>query len=390
MATVKFLESGTDATQDLSFFANTATSNGTIASATDRVHTGTSSLKSNVTIANGKGVAQSPDGTIQDAGAVISVWVNFSTVAPSVLTGFLLAVKASAGSGVLGIGLNTNGTLQIKGSGTTGKNGSTVLLANTWYRITLRYIITATNNWSATAYINGVSEISTGNADGTLGVSVTSAAMFGIINSTVFASVSSVMSVWYDDIYINNDTTNTDPGNILVTAKRPFANGTTNGFTTQIGAGGSGYGSGHAPQVNEQPLSQTNGWSVIVVASPITEEYNVENAATGDVSITGATILGVMGWIFCKSSLTEADSIVVDGTSTVLSVTSTAALFTQLSPNPTTYPASTGTDIGMVTNSTAATASLYECGILIAYVPAVVVNNPGNTIKFLMLMGLGT
>ena len=58
--------------------------------------------------------------------------------------------------------------------------------------------------------------------------------------------------------------TSLDPGAILVTAKRPFTNGTTeDGFTTQIGASGSGYGSGHTPQVNERPLSQTNGWSVI-------------------------------------------------------------------------------------------------------------------------------
>ncbi|WP_323162301.1 hypothetical protein, partial [Pseudomonas fluorescens] len=73
----------------------------------------------------------------------------------------------------------------------------------------------------------------------------------------------------------------TDPGNIWVAAKRPNANGTTNGFTTQIGSGGSGYGSGHSPQVNERALSTTNGWSMVGAGAAVTEEYNIESKSTG-------------------------------------------------------------------------------------------------------------
>ena len=48
---------------------------------------------------------------------------------------------------------------------------------------------------------------------------------------------------------------------------------------------------------------------------------------------------------------------------------STPALFTQNSATPSVYPAGTGTDIGLITNTTAATAKLYGAGILIAFIP---------------------
>ena len=371
MATVVFLEPGTDATQDLSLFAATNTGgNATIAADSSQQHTGSYSIKAGTTTSGLAGVLT--NSILGNAGGCISTWVRFDTI-PSNGVGFLGVTASSVGSGqpILEIVLAPSGKLIVFGNNFgVSALGTTVLSVNTWYRITFAWAITSTSVWSSTVYINGVSELTPSNADvGTLASIGVAYAEWG---HNIDNGNTQVMNWWFDDLYIDNRTDKSDPGNILVTAKRPFANGTTNGFTTQIGAGGSGYGSGHTPQVNERPLSQTNGWSILVAGSAITEEYNIEGVSVGDVDLTSATIVGVMGWLWAKSSLTETDQIIVDGTTTNVSVTSTPAAFLQVSPNPTTYPAGTGSDIGMKTNTTAATASLYECGILIAYIAAVV------------------
>src|SRR6185436_9856514 len=124
------------------------------------------------------------------------------------------------------------------------------------------------------------------------------------------------------DHYVDSSASLTDTGNIWVTAKRPNANGTTNGFTTQIGSGGSGYGTGHSPQVNERVLSTTNGWSMVGAGSAVTEEYNIESAAAGDIDISSANYVDVMGWVYASSLVNETASIIVNGVSSNISLTS--------------------------------------------------------------------
>ena len=51
-------------------------------------------------------------------------------------------------------------------------------------------------------------------------------------------------------------------------------------------------------------------------------------------------------------------------------------MFTKIAGSST-YPAGTGTDIGIVTATTATTVSLYEAGIMVAYIPAVATTNAG-------------
>jgi len=375
MPTVTFLESGGDATQDQSFWPlgwNSSSpgnegsdGNGALTLDSSQSHTGSRSIKSTTTATNSQAYVVTPNGVVVDAGAAISFWVRFSTVSPSVKTSFCILEQASDGPSVFGIGLNTNTGSNV--------NGSTTLSATTWYRITISYFITSVSNWAAKVYINGVLEFTmnnlvNSNLFGSMGT--TGCVVFGQDNIGTAFPNGAIMSVWFDDIYIDNRTDQSDPGNISVTAKRPFANGTTNGFSTT--GTPSGYGSGHASYVNgNYPVGSdtTTYVSVVVIASAITEEFNIEGSTVGDVSLSGATIKGVQGWIFASSTLTETDKILVDGTQTSISVTSTPTLFTQNSPNPTTYPAGTGTDIGMVTNTTAATAKLFGAGILIAYIP---------------------
>lgn len=152
-----------------------------------------------------------------------------------------------------------------------------------------------------------------------------------------------------------------------------FLIGTTNGFTTQIGAGGSGYGSGHSPQVNERALSTTNGWSMVGAGSAVTEEYNIENIATGDTNLTGATIVDWLGWASMSSLVGETVQMVVGGANFAQAITSTATLYTKMKGS-TTYPVGTGTDIGITTDTSLTTVSLYECGIIVAYIPVATSN----------------
>lgn len=387
MATVTFLEPGMDATQDGSLFAGLNLSAGaTAAYDSTQSHDGPGSIKIVIDLAGHNASPYTPDGAVADAGGCISAWYRFSTVTPATITDFMLNLTSANGSGIMGVALNTNGTLRFCNHAATAVSGGTTLSANTWYRICMSYTNASTSTWAAKIYINGVLEINSnaagqGNGDRT-GIACTS---FGV-NGTSVDSFSSpaVITMWIDSMYIDNRTDLTDCGNISVTAKRPFSNGTTNGFTTQIGAGGSGYGSGHAPQVNERPLSLTNGWSMVGAGSAITEEYTIEGASVGDVDISTATIKDFMGWVDVKALVAETGNIIVGGVNSNISVTTAAKVFTKVAGSST-YPTG-GTDIGVTTSTTVTTFSLYECGIVVAYTPAVV---SAVTFSTLMMMGVG-
>lgn len=364
---VTFLEPGSAATQDLSFFTASAVNNGTVATDT----TGGRNIKASVTTVGGWALVETPTSVVSDVGALVSMGMRLSTAAPSTTT-MLFAVGGSGFAEILMVGVSPAGTLIIAGRGTTAINGTTVLASNKRYRVSLSYVITSTTSWTAKLYLDGVLEATTTNVDGTLSLVTTTCVQIGTdagaTGFTDFAS-SSIIDTRYDSIYVDTRTDLTDCGNIRVTAKRPFSNGTTTGFSTQIGAGGSGYGSGHAPQVNEQPLSQTNGWSVINAGSTVTEEYNVEGAAVGDVDLTGVDIVDSVGWILAKALVGETAQLIVNGVSAAIALTSTATLFTRAAGTKT-YPGGAGVDVGMTTSATVTTVSLYECGVLIAYTPA--------------------
>jgi Concanavalin A-like lectin/glucanases superfamily len=385
MPTPTFAEAGTDATQDFSLFAGgyfspANGSDGTLTSATDQVATGPRAIKFTGPSANAQASAYSPDGACAAAGTRISCRLRFSAVSLSARTSVLQVARSVADGQnfVLGIGFQTGNVLSILGrtNGGTGfqKDGTTALSAGTWYRVALAFVLTSTTDFTIKLYLNGVLEATCTQADGTLKFTAASQIVVGTeINSELGIPATPITTWWMDDIYADNGTDLADPGttnadSLRVTHKRPNANGTTNGFTTQIGAGGSGYGSGHSPQVNEQALSQTNGWSMIGAGSAVVEEYTIENAATGDVDITGKTIDAVMGWVFAKSLAPETGKIVVDGTQSNIALTSTATGFSQASATPTTYP-SGGAAIGIVSATDLTTVSLYECGIHIVYSP---------------------
>ncbi len=112
-----------------------------------------------------------------------------------------------------------------------------------------------------------------------------------------------------------------------------------------------------------------------------TEEYTIEAASVGDINITGATIVDYMGWISAGASTSVTGSIVVGGSASNVSLTTTITLFTKVKGS-TTYPAG-GTDIGMVSSGSVGTDSLYECGIIVAYIPAVVSTTNSGLLMFM-------
>ncbi len=363
------MESGTDATQDFTFYASTS---GTLTSATDQVHTGSRSLKCSTGSPAVTAFAETAS-VLANAGRRISFWWQFDA-APSGAANFLNI--NSAGAAMMTIQLTTANKLQFAstGVGVPTVTGTTVLSTNTWYRICLSYFVTNSTTWTFKIYLNGALEI-TANT-GTL-----TNATATVVRLTMASVAGASKNSWFSDIYVDDGASSSsqpDTGDIRVAAKRPFSNGTANQFNTQIGSGGSGYGTGHAPQVNEQPLSVTNGWSVVAVGVT-TEEYNVEGAVVGDQGVVG-TIVDLGGWLYAKAALAETGSMVLNGASSNISLTNANTLFRAYA-GTTTYPAGTGTDIGIVTTALATTVSLYECGVLVAYTPA--------SFRRLALLGVG-
>ena len=362
MAT-KFLEPGGDAdflvgTTNGFWAVNTANV------ATDFVHGG--HINSINYPANSSSHIETKNPTVSDSGTRISFYI-YLVAKPTSTTIFAAILTSNGNTRVVNINLTSAGILQLADTFTQiGTNGAT-LSTGVWYRISLAYTITSTTVNRFELFVNGVSSISVTNATLTrVGGNVFS--LGNILSDFTLNTRSS-------DHYIDNSSSLTDTGNIWVTAKRPVSNGTTNGFTTQIGAGGSGYGSGHSPQVNERPLSTTNGWSMIGSGSAVTEEYNIEGTSVGDINISSATIIDWLGWASMSSLVGETVQMILNGASVAQAITTTATLYTKIKGSAT-YPAGTGTDIGIQTDTSLTTVSLYECGVLVAYIPAVV--GPAN------------
>lgn len=375
MATT-FLEPGGDADFTPGRGVNTFWPNGggTPILATDFVHG--NHIKSIGYALNSSNFLITKDAVLADAGSRISFYIYIAAL-PTSLASMITIATAGASASIIRLYVTTGGVLQLwRGAAVVqmGSNGST-LSTGIWYRISIAYTIASSTVNEFRIFKDGVLDITASNT-----ASLTTA-------SSVFRIGNHSGDLTFDfrssDHYADNSNTLTDTGNIWVTAKRPNANGTTNGFTTQIGAGGSGYGSGHSPQVNERALSITNGWSMVGAGAAVTEEYNIESKSTGDIDISTATIVDWLGWISVKALAgTPTIQIILDGANNAQAINTTATLYTKIKGSST-YPSGTGADIGMVTDTSLTTESLYECGVVVAYIPAVA------TVKNLALLGVG-
>ena len=359
------------------------TGGGTMTYDTTVLKSGIGSWKANSGASN-KNVWLEKDSILADTGTRFSGYFEFPAL-PASDTEFIGFYNGLHG---IFIDISAAGVLEFNDNNTIVKTGST-LSAGTVYRISVAYVITSTSNYTVNVFLNGNStpDISVTQADHTLSFNAFHHLEVGIIT---FPGANYVVN--FAHVYVDNGTTLDDPGDIRVTAKRPLANGTSNQFTTGIGADpGSPYGSGNAKRENERPLNTANGWSTATITTKQTEEYNIESASAGDVDLTGATLIAEAGWIDAKESSTShspVSHIIMNGVATVVTLTASAALYTNIVMNPT-YPAGTGTDIGMdgAYSSPGGVYSLYEAGMLIAYTPT----TPNQTLSnFPVLISLAS
>lgn len=362
---ITFLEPGGDATFGLGLFS---TFGGTPAVATDFVHGG--HIKSIKFKPNNPDsilpLINTSSNSYNGAGARVSFYiyfVTFPTSIPGVST--IVRVKDNGGNLCFALKITHAGVLQLfETTNQIGSDGAT-LSTGVWYRISIADTISSTSVNEFRVFKDATQTISVTNA------TLTRTLTDGVFNSFLIGNIEgdSNLDFRISDFYIDDSSSLADTGDVWVTAKRPNANGTTNGFSTQIGSGGSGYGTGHSPQVNERPNSDSNGWSVVGAGSAVTEEYNVEGTSVGDIDISNATIKDYVGWVRSDSLVNETGQIIVNNVTANINILSSQKSYFSKVAGSTSYPAGSGTDIGIITSTDLTTVSLYECGIVIAYIP---------------------
>ncbi len=357
MPTAKFLEAGTAATQGLEFWPSTTVTNGTIASDSAGVGGSTRSINCTSTTASGKAFANYGSFYVPAIRGRSSFYYRTTRIPAGTLSN---SIQAGLGGGCE-LALNTAAHLILLASdeATVLATGTATLAINTDYRISTAFSKTSQTVNTFEVYVNGVLDFSATNVDVQSGVGNATLRLGRNIAANNIGTGTDYFAHFYTD-----ELTTGDPGNILVTAKRPLTNGTVNGYTASGTA--SSYGTGNAAYVNERPLSQTNLVAVVNAGTVVTEEYNIEGRSVGDIDLTSKSIVDYVGWVYTKALSAETGRMVLNGNSYAISITTSAAMFSQPAGS-TLYPAGTGTDIGEITDTTATTVTLYECGIQFAY-----------------------
>lgn len=358
MPTPKFIESGGSATQDLLLYSTTS---GNVAIDTSADFTDGRAINLSTNPVTDSFVSK--QGVIGEAGRRISIRIKFDTLPAPGSDGQIISAEGPVFNGFQ-LGIATGGQLEIRGDGIATLQGNSILKVNTVYQICMCFVVNSVSSFQCAAYINGHREIavSTGTLNGTVLADL-------YISNRFDLSGSNTTNFWFWDVFIDDGSDCSYPGNIKVTAKRPTANGDLNDFTTQIGSGGSGYGTGHAPQVNELPNSLTNGWAKVGAGDVTYEDYIIESISIGNYDMSANRVVGVIGWVYAKSLAPESALIRVNGSGTFISLTSTPTVFTYIAAAFTLYP-NGGDAIGLRASTDLTTVSLYECGIMVAFVPA--------------------
>lgn len=316
-----------------------------------------------------------------DAGRRVSFWFQINQNTSTVADVFAL-INSAGTDHAFTVGFNASSKLMVANAvgasggvgGTVVGTGSTNVSTGTAHRLSFSYTITSSSVNTIKVWLDGVLEITVTNTTLTTGYNKFD---FGYPQWHGAASANSFINIAH--IVIDDGTGLDDIGDVRVAVKRPFANGTTNGFT---GSGTpSGYGSGNARYVNERPLATGNFVSKVGAGVATTEEYTADALSAGDQDLTGATINNIFGWVYAKSLASESPSIIIAGSNFGITLTSSNQWLSRRS-DLTTYAGNT--DIGLVTDTSVTTVTLYECGLLIVYTP------PATTTRLLLTLGVGT
>ena len=277
---------------------------------------------------------------------------------------------------IFSLKISTTGVLLLTNSVGTqiGSNGST-LSTGIWYRICVSYAITNSTTNEIRVFVDESSSISVTN-----GTSVPTGSADVSIGWLGSPGANKIMN--FDDIYIDNSSALTDTGNIRVTAKLPNAENVNN-FDTAIG---NVRGTSDFNNVNERALSETNGWQQAGNTN-VVENYGIQDAATGDVDITDATLVARIAWIWAKEGGAgggTGEAMFNNGTEIGISLLTTSSLFTDI-VDSSTYPSDVAA-VGLRSTGGSRDTFLYECGMIISYIPAVVAS---TFLPRLSLMGVG-
>ena len=240
----------------------------------------------------------------------------------------------------------SNGTTQL------GSDGST-LSTGIWYRLSVAYTITSTSSYELRLFKDGTQDISVSS----------STALPTTVSNTLRLGWGSapgdlLQALEADDIYVDDSNALTDIGDIRVTAKLPNTVNANNFDTT----GGTG-------AVNERSISETN-YKQQAGSTQVQQNYTLETASTGDVNISGNTLVARTAWIWAKTGNGAAGTpgIVDNGSVSAVTLTTSPALYT-LTTDSVTYP-SNAAGIGMRSSGASADNFLYETGTMIAFIGA--------------------
>lgn len=275
---ITFLEAGTDSTSDIKMFDG---SYNTPSSSTTQKHTGPNSLKFDTTAG---GVSTwIKTNTLTKAGTRIDMWYYLSW--PGSANAELWAFTNSSDSNVAQLMIDTSGKLYFaNGSGTLmGTAGTHAVGASAWHRISVAYTVTDATHNEFRAWVDGTADATVTN--GTMGGDAN--AIHLIFGENGVANWGSSKVTYVDDIYADNDTSLLDPGDIRVTAKLPNAENTTE-FNTAIGNARSATDYNN---VNERPLSETNGWEdAPAAATSTTATYTANSSWISPMGVVSANV----------------------------------------------------------------------------------------------------
>ena len=367
--TVEFMESGGDATNGPNTTGGTGLTITTGGFYTDS-HAGTgSSISVDCQLAESgscsiaahsagtKAYVDTPSLSSPNTGRV-SGYFYFDTIPSGSNTMPFLNLNTSGNANVISLELEGD---HLKFNSISPNTGTTAIQPNTWYRISMAYTVSSTTSYSMNVYVNGQEDLTMNSSIGTA-LSYSNGDHFRIGD---LDAPDPSTTAYFDDIYIDNGTDMTDPGDIHVTAKLPIANGASNTFSTT--GTPTGYtactdGSTHCEYVNQRPMQAA---SYLYNTTAGLEEFTLQNAAQGDVDISKATLIANEAWVYALASSACTAYVINNGTSTSISLATTANMFTNITVN-TTYP-SGNQAIGMQSCSGSIT-KFYGGGVLIAYI----------------------
>lgn len=217
----------------------------------------------------------------------ISIWVSFSAI-PTATKPFI-SVWDDSFSEVAVAQINSSGVLVLTGQLGLSVTGSTVLSAGVWYQVTL-FWDSATS--TAKLFLGSSLEVSSGVA---FSADPDNFFIGAGANLNIAVNYESNKFVNIQHVYVDDDSSGNYPGDIRVTAKEPNANNTGN-FTDSfnVAAPGSRY-----TNTDDRPLTTTTGW-VNSNTTANAENYGIENASTGDVDISAATLVARTAWVYAK------------------------------------------------------------------------------------------